>query len=73
MTEGWQTLDEIAARWVNMPTQIVTAIADLLGLQLGGLHVRGNDAGTTEYSPAAVGLIERELLSRGYKREADDG
>lgn len=68
-TDPWLTTTQLADRWAGMTTQRVTALAEFLGQRIGGRHVRAvPPRWTTEFSPDAVGLIERELISRGYRR-----
>ena len=62
---AWQTTGEIADRWENVEAMRVHRVASLLGLIDSKRHRRVVEL-VAEYSPAAVGLIERELRSRGY-------
>ena len=77
LAHGWFTPTQIAERWCGMtPLRVGTIIAHL-GLKGSRAHsrafldkARGSDRTVIchIYSPAAVGLIERELRSRGYVR-----
>ncbi len=77
LTHGWSTPTQIAERWCGMtPIRVGKLIAEL-GLKGSRAHSRAyltkarGHARTVighVYSPAAVGLIERELRSRGYCR-----
>ena len=77
LAHGWSTPTQIAERWCGMtPLRVGTIIAHL-GLKGSRAHsrafldkARGSDRTVIchIYSPAAVGLIERELRSRGYVR-----
>ena len=62
---AWQTTGKIADRWENVDSMRVHRVASLLGLIDSKRHRRVVEL-VAEYSPAAVGLIERELRSRGY-------
>lgn len=71
ITAGWMTLEEIAARWVDLRPRRVDMIASQLGIFGCARHCRfGIDAGSPAYrlSPDAVALVERELRSRGFRR-----
>lgn len=74
---GWLNPTQIAARHLGVTPQRVGQIITLLGLRDSKVHSKAvlNKAVGREravvshlYSPAAVGLIERELRSRGYRR-----
>jgi hypothetical protein len=77
---GWATPTQIAERWCGMTPMRVGKLIAELGLRGSRAHsraylnkARGHDRTVIchAYSPAAVGLIERELHSRGYRRCAD--
>ena len=68
---------QIARRHLGVTSQRVGQVITLLGLRDSKFHckailnkVAGRDRAVVShlYSPAAVGLIERELKSRGYRR-----
>lgn len=63
---SWKTAAQIADRWPGVLGLRVARIAHLLGLDSSSKHVKNG-----AYSAAAVGLIERELQSRGYSRELE--
>ncbi|NVB36372.1 hypothetical protein G6O69_00920 [Pseudenhygromyxa sp. WMMC2535] len=74
---GWLSPTEIARRHLGVTPQRVGQVISLLGLRESKVHSKavlnkavGRDRTvvTHLYSPAAVGLIERELRSRGYRR-----
>lgn len=74
---GWLNPSQIAARHLGVTPQRVGQIITLLGLRDSKVHSKAvlnktlgrNRAVVSHlYSPAAVGLIERELRSRGYRR-----
>jgi hypothetical protein len=74
---GWLSPTQIAARHLGVTPQRVGQVITLLGLRDSKVHSKAvlNKAVGREravvshlYSPAAVGLIERELRSRGYRR-----
>lgn len=74
---GWLRPSEIAERHLGVTRQRVGQVISLLGLRDSEVHSKavlnkavGRDRTviTHLYSPAAVGLIERELESRGYRR-----
>jgi hypothetical protein len=74
---GWLNPTQIAARHLGVSPQRVGQIITLLGLRDSKVHSKavlnkavGRDRAVVShlYSPAAVGLIERELRSRGYRR-----
>ncbi|MCA9681654.1 MAG: hypothetical protein KC431_29595 [Myxococcales bacterium] len=74
---GWMSPTEIARRHLGVTPQRVGQVISLLGLRESKAHCKavlnkavGRDRTvvTHLYSPAAVGLIERELRSRGYRR-----
>jgi hypothetical protein len=74
---GWLNPTQIAARHLGVTPQRVGQIITLLGLRDSKVHSKavlnkavGRDRAVVShlYSPAAVGLIERELRSRGYRR-----
>ncbi|WP_106087729.1 hypothetical protein [Enhygromyxa salina] len=77
LAHGWSTPTQIAERWCGMtPMRVGTLIANL-GLKGSRAHsraflnkARGHDRTVIShvYSPAAVGLIERELHGRGHHR-----
>ena len=69
---AWYTATCISERWESLPVGRVIQIIELLGMRGSTHHTRRLD-GRTEGSPAAVGLIERELRSRGYQRAMSDG
>jgi hypothetical protein len=74
---GWLSPKQIARRHLGVTGQRVGQVISLLGLRDSKFHSKAvlNKAAGREravvshlYSPAAVGLIERELKSRGYRR-----
>src|SRR5690606_16648211 len=74
---GWLSPTQIAARHLGVTPQRVGQVITLLGLRDSKVHSKavlnkavGRDRTVVShlYSPAAVGLIERELRSRGYRR-----
>lgn len=74
---GWLSPKQIARRHLGVSGQRVGQVISLLGLRDSKFHskavlnkVAGRDRAVVShlYSPAAVGLIERELKSRGYRR-----
>jgi hypothetical protein len=74
---GWLSPTQIARRHLGVTRQRVGQVISLLGLRDSKVHskavlnkVAGRDRAVVShlYSPAAVGLIERELRSRGYRR-----
>ena len=74
---GWLSPTQIARRHLGVTPERVTQVITLLGLRDSKVHskaVLSKAAGREHavvshiYSPAAVGLIERELKSRGYRR-----
>ncbi len=74
---GWLSPTEIARRHLGVTPQRVGQVISLIGLRDSKTHSKAilNKAPGRErsvvthlYSPAAVGLIERELRSRGYRR-----
>ncbi len=74
---GWLRPTEIARRHLGVTPQRVGLVITLLGLRDSKAHckavvnkVAGRSRSVVShlYSPAAVGLIERELRSRGYRR-----
>jgi len=74
---GWVSPKQVAARHLGVTTQRVGQVITLLGLRESAVHSKavlnkavGRDRAVVShlYSPAAVGLIERELRSRGYRR-----
>lgn len=74
---GWLSPTQIAARHLGVTPQRVGQIITLLGLRDSKVHSKavlnktvGRERAAVShlYSPAAVGLIERELRSRGYRR-----
>ena len=74
---GWLSPTQIARRHLGVTPQRVGQVISLLGLRDSKVHSKAvlNKAVGREravvshlYSPAAVGLIERELKSRGYRR-----
>lgn len=72
MTQGepldvWMSPTEIARRHLGTTPQRVSQIIIFLGLRDSKTHCKTIGA-VYLYSPAAVGLIERELRSRGYRR-----
>jgi hypothetical protein len=80
LAHGWATPTQIAERWCGMTAMRVGKLIAELGLRGSRAHsraylnkARGHDRTVIchAYSPAAVGLIERELHSRGYRRCAD--
>lgn len=77
LAHGWSTPTQIAERWCGMTPMRVGNIIAHLGLKGSRAHSRAFLDKALEsdrtvichvYSPAAVGLIERELGSRGYLR-----
>ena len=77
---GWATPSQIAEGWCGMTPMRVGKVIAELGLRGSRAHsraylnkARGHDRTVIchAYSPAAVGLIERELHGRGYQRCAD--
>ena len=77
LAHGWSTPTQIAERWCGMTPMRVGKLIAHLGLKGSRAHsrafldkARGSDRTVIchIYSPAAVGLIERELGSRGYLR-----
>jgi hypothetical protein len=80
LAHGWATPTQIAERWCGMTAMRLGKLIAELGLRGSRAHSRAylNKARGHErtvichaYSPAAVGLIERELHSRGYRRCAE--
>lgn len=80
LTHGWSTPTQIAERWCGMTPMRVGKLIAHLGLKGSRAHSRAylSKARGSErtvighvYSPAAVGLIERELRSRGFCRCVD--
>jgi hypothetical protein len=74
---GWLSPRQIARRHLGVTSQRVGQVISLLGLRDSKFHCKavlnkaaGRDRAVVShlYSPAAVGLIERELKSRGYRR-----
>ncbi len=74
---GWLSPTQIAERHLGVTPQRVGQVITLLGLRDSKVHSKAilnkavgrNRAVVSHlYSPAAVGLIERELRSRGYRR-----
>jgi len=74
---GWLSPTQIARRHLGVSPQRVGQVISLLGLRDSKVHSKavlnkavGRDRAVVShlYSPAAVGLIERELKSRGYRR-----
>lgn len=74
---GWLSPEQIARRHLGVTPQRVVQVIKMLGLRDSKVHskaVLAKAAGRERavvshiYSPAAVGLIERELKSRGYRR-----
>lgn len=74
---GWMSPKQIARRHLGVTGQRVGQVISLLGLRDSKFHCKavlnkavGRDRAVVShlYSPAAVGLIERELKSRGYRR-----
>ncbi|MFV8749918.1 hypothetical protein ACNOYE_05170 [Nannocystaceae bacterium ST9] len=74
---GWLSPTEIARRHLGVTPARVGQVISLIGLRESRAHSKAvlNKAPGRErsvithlYSPAAVGLIERELRSRGYRR-----
>jgi hypothetical protein len=74
---GWLSPKQIARRHLGVSSQRVGQVISLLGLRDSKFHSKailnkaaGRDRAVVShlYSPAAVGLIERELKSRGYRR-----
>jgi hypothetical protein len=64
MSQKWTTAAEIADRWVGVSELRVAQIARMLGLNEQSAHVKNGAYSAGKLG--AVGLIERELLSRGY-------
>jgi hypothetical protein len=80
LAHGWATPTQIAERWCGMTPMRVGKLIAELGLKGSRAHsrayltkARGHDRTVIchAYSPAAVGLIERELRSRGHQRCAE--
>jgi hypothetical protein len=74
---GWLSPTQIARRHLGVTPQRVGQVISLLGLRDSKVHSKavlnkavGRDRAVVShlYGPAAVGLIERELRSRGYRR-----
>ena len=74
---GWLSPTQIARRHLGVTPQRVGQVITLTGLRDSKVHSKavlnktvGRDRAVVShlYSPAAVGLIERELRSRGYRR-----
>ena len=65
-TPPWETATGIAERWERVTVPRVRQFVSLLGLTCSKKHCRMAGS-TVEYSPAAVGLIEREIRSRGHR------
>ena len=74
---GWLSPTQIARRHLGVSPQRVGQLISALGLRDSKVHSKavlnkavGRDRAVVShlYSPAAVGLIERELKSRGYRR-----
>lgn len=74
---GWLSPKQIARRHLGATSQRVGLVITQLGLRDSKVHCKavlnkavGRDQAVVShlYSPAAVGLIERELRSRGYRR-----
>ena len=83
LAHGWSTPTQIAERWREMTPMRVGRVIAHLGLKGSRAHsrafldkARAHDRTVVSYvySPCAVGLIERELRSRGHRRceAADD-
>jgi hypothetical protein len=77
LAHGWSTPTQIAERWSGMTAMRVGTLIGHLGLKGSRAHsraflnkARGHDRTVISdvYSPAAVGLIERELRGRGHRR-----
>ncbi|PRP92878.1 hypothetical protein ENSA5_46430 [Enhygromyxa salina] len=77
LAHGWSTPTQIAESWCGMTAMRVGKVIAHLGLKGSRAHsraflnkARGHDRTVIShvYSPAAVGLIERELRSRGHRR-----
>ncbi|KIG12218.1 hypothetical protein DB30_01791 [Enhygromyxa salina] len=77
LAHGWLTPTQIAERWSGMTAMRVGTLIANLGLKGSRAHsraflnkARGHDRTVIShvYSPAAVGLIERELSGRGHRR-----
>lgn len=75
LAHGWSTPTQIAARWDGMTAMRCGKLIAHLGLKGSRAHSRAyltkarghlRTVISHVYSPAAVGLIERELRSRGY-------
>jgi hypothetical protein len=62
----WETARDIAGRWADVTAGRVAQMVRHLGLG-SSKHHTGISDGEATFSPAAVGLIERELRSRGYQ------
>lgn len=78
LAHGWLTPTQIAERWSGITAMRVGRVIAELGLKGSRAHsraylnkARGHDRTVIchAYSPAAVALIERELRSRGYRRD----
>lgn len=74
---GWLSPTQIARRHLGVTPQRVGQVISTTGLRDSKVHSKailnkavGRDRAVVShlYSPAAVGLIERELRSRGYRR-----
>ncbi|PRQ02718.1 hypothetical protein [Enhygromyxa salina] len=74
---GWLSPTQIARRHLGVTAQRVGQVISSTGLRDSKVHSKavlnkavGRDRAVVShlYSPAAVGLIERELRSRGYRR-----
>ncbi|WP_146657855.1 hypothetical protein [Enhygromyxa salina] len=74
---GWLSPTQIARRHLGVSAQRVGQVITTTGLRDSKVHSKavlnkavGRDRAVVShlYSPAAVGLIERELRSRGYRR-----
>ena len=77
LAHGWSTPTQIAERWCGMTAMRVGKLIAHLGLKGSRAHsraflnkARGHDRTVIchVYSPAAVGLIERELSACGHRR-----
>ena len=64
MTANWKTFEQIADGWTEISDRRISSIVGQIGFIDGARHRSGNSI-----SPEAIELVERELLSRGYKRK----
>lgn len=64
---GWESAARVSERWAGVSARRVVSVAEHIGIG-HGRHSFMTGSGTM-FSAAAVGLVERELLSRGHERE----